>query len=145
MKAHHTIAHDEKLADYQNPRKCPTCGEIFANEGGMRAHHKLRHAESIAESRSLSLSVRQQVTERDDYVCQRCQKHVTPMNEEGPNFQLHHVVPFSAGGPDHPDNLLTLCSNCHNDAHQRMKRIVDERPDLIDELKTFLCSPHESE
>ncbi|OYR54921.1 HNH endonuclease [Halorubrum halodurans] len=143
MKAHHTIAHEEKLVEYRNLRECPTCGEVFANEGGMRAHHKIRHAESIAESRSLARSVREQVIERDASVCQRCGADVTPTDEDGPDFQLHHIVPFSAGGPDHPDNLITLCSDCHGEAHQRMRRIVEERPDLLEELKAFACGPHE--
>jgi len=27
--------------------------------------------------------------------------------------QTHHIVPKSAGGTDHPDNLITLCFPCH--------------------------------
>lgn len=138
MKAHHTIAHDEKLVEYENPRECPTCGEIFANEAGMRAHHKLIHAESIAESRSLPQSLRSKVLDRDDESCQRCGTEVSSMNEDGPTVHLHHIIPFAAGGPDHPDNLLTLCTACHGDVHARMKSLVDERPDLVEELTTFM-------
>ena len=31
---------------------------------------------------------------------------------------LHHIIPRTAGGPDHHDNLLPLCGECHLDAHR---------------------------
>ena len=139
MKAHHTISHGEQLVDYENPRECPTCGEIFANEAGMRAHHKIRHAESIAETRTLPLSLRAQVIERDESRCRRCGDAVTPMGEDGPSFELHHIFPLSAGGPDHAENLITLCSSCHTQAHSRMKNITEKRPELLAELREFVC------
>ena len=140
MKAHHTIAHDVSLVDTEDPSKCPLCGRVFASEAGMKAHHMLIHAESIAESRSLSQSTRQTVLDRDDYRCQRCNDAVTPIDREGPDFQLHHLIPFSAGGANHPDNLVVLCTDCHAHAHQRMKRIGEEKPDVLDELRAFVCS-----
>ena len=139
MKAHHTISHGEKLVGYTNPRECPTCGEVFANEGGMRAHHKIVHAESIAETRRLPQSLREQVIERDGQKCQRCDDYVTPTDEDGLSFEVHHIIPFSTGGPDHVDNLVVLCSDCHTGAHSRMKRIVDERPELLEALQEFVC------
>lgn len=138
MKAHHTIAHGHRLLDYQNPGEYPTCGEIFASAADMKAHHKISHAESIAESRRVSRSIRQQVIERDDLRCQRCGVDVTPNDQPGPDFQLHHIIPFAAGGPDHPDNLVTLCSDCHVAAHTQMRDILDERPELVDELRSIV-------
>lgn len=143
MKAHHTIAHGKPLLDYQNPKQCPTCEEVFVSPAGMKAHHKIAHAESIADSRRLSRSLRRQVIERDGQQCQRCGVDVSPTSEPGPDFQLHHVVPFAAGGPDHPDNLITLCSDCHRTAHARMRRIVNERPDLVSELRRIVVDGFE--
>ncbi len=139
MKAHHTLAHGESLVDSENPRECPMCGKVFASKGGMRAHHKLIHAESIAESRNITQSIRRTVLERDGYSCQRCNTDVTPNDQRGPNFQLHHLIPFSAGGPDHPENLVVLCNDCHTDVHQKMRSIVGERPELLSELQSFVC------
>lgn len=139
MKAHHTIAHGEPLDNYQNSEKCPTCGEVFASKGGMRAHHKIKHGESIAESRSVSQSIREQVIERDESHCQRCHGKVAAMSEDGADFHLHHIIPFAAGGADHPDNLVLLCTDCHNQAHRDMKNIVNDRPDLIEELRAVVC------
>lgn len=139
MKAHHTLAHGESLVDEANPRECPLCGEVFASEAGMKAHHALTHAESIAESRTVTDSTRQTVLERDEQCCQRCGIDVTPMDEAGADFELHHIIPFSAGGPNHPDNLVTLCTDCHTQAHQHMKALVDDRPDLLAELRAVVC------
>lgn len=144
MKAHHTIAHGESLVKEDNPRECPMCGEIFASVAGMKAHHKLIHAESIAESRNVTQSIRQTVIERDGNRCQGCGIDVTSRNEDGADFQLHHIIPFSAGGPDHPDNLVTLCNECHNHAHQRMKDLVEDRPELLHELRAIICAKHRS-
>jgi len=139
MKAHHTIAHGKSLVDQDNPCECPMCGEVFASEAGMKAHHALIHAESIAESRSLTPSTRQIVLERDDNRCQRCDISVAAGDENGVGFQLHHIVPFSAGGPNHPDNLVTLCNDCHTLAHQQMKTLVDDHAELLDELRAIVC------
>lgn len=66
--------------------------------------------------------------------------NVTATNEEGTNFQLHHLIPFAAGGPNHPDNLVTLCNDCHAQAHQQMKTVVENNPELLDELRAIVCS-----
>lgn len=139
MKAHHTIAHEKSLVDQDDPRECPRCGNVFASEARMKAHHALIHAESIAESRSLGRSTRQTVLERDDMRCQRCDAKVTARDEDGVDFQLHHIIPFSAGGPIHPDNLVTLCDDCHTQSHQQMKTLVDDHPELLDKLRTIVC------
>jgi len=55
-------------------------------------------------------NIRAYVLYRDRYICQLCGKKNVP-------FQLHHVVPRSQNGKDHPDNLITLCSGCHAKVH----------------------------
>ena len=113
MKAHHKREHGVSLVNQENPRECPTCGrDDFAREVDMKAHHMREHGESVAESRGLANSIRQTVLERDDERCQRCDIEVAPRGEEGADFQLHHLIPFAAGGPNHPDNLVTLCNEC---------------------------------
>ena len=46
---------------------------------------------------------------RDDWKCRNCGR--------GEWLDPHHVVFRSAGGSNHPNNLLTLCRVCHNDIH----------------------------
>jgi len=59
-------------------------------------------------------NIRAYVLHRDKYTCQLCAKKNVP-------FQLHHVVPRSQNGKDHPDNLITLCPECHVKVHTDTK------------------------
>ncbi|WP_281195149.1 HNH endonuclease [Halorubrum sp. F4] len=145
MKAHHTLAHGESLVERDDPARCPLCGETFASVPGMRAHHKVVHAESISESRSLTRSVRQRVIERDEHTCQRCGIDVSERGTDGPNFEIHHLIPFAAGGPNHPKNLVTLCLDCHSKAHKEVREIATERPEILEGLRSIVCGSSTSD
>jgi 5-methylcytosine-specific restriction endonuclease McrA len=47
-------------------------------------------------------ALREYCLERDDYTC-------TVPHCGGPAFVVDHIVARNAGGPDHPDNLRSLC------------------------------------
>ena len=53
--------------------------------------------------------------ERDDFTCQSCGAVGGPQGD----VQLHvdHITPQSDGGSDDPDNLRTLCHDCHMGKH----------------------------
>jgi len=57
--------------------------------------------------------VRLIVRRRDNYTCQSCGK-------SGPSLQVHHNKPRKHGGIDEPDNLITLCTQCHCEAHRKL-------------------------
>lgn len=67
--------------------------------------------------------IKEQVHERDDHRCQRCgeQKHDR-------NLNAHHIKPDSAGGETEPDNLITLCHDCHDRIH-RYNEMMSDLPD----------------
>lgn len=52
--------------------------------------------------------------------CQMCGDE-----RDGRVLDVHHIVPVSAGGTNHPDNLITLCISCHRKAEQYTKKIVE--------------------
>lgn len=56
--------------------------------------------------------VRLCVRRRDNYTCQHCGQ------TEG-SLHVHHVIPKAEGGTDDLDNLITLCVQCHRQAHKR--------------------------
>lgn len=60
-------------------------------------------------SADISKERRKEVYARDGYVCALCGSHQY--------LQIHHVIPRSQGGSDFPENLITLCSKCHGQAH----------------------------
>ena len=56
-------------------------------------------------------NVRQYVFHRDDYTCQCCGAH-----GKGVKLHVHHIETRKTGG-NAPDNLITLCPNCHRLYH----------------------------
>ena len=60
-------------------------------------------------------SIRKQVLERDNNTCQRCFD-----NDKKP--VVHHKIPQFKGGPDTPDNLMSVCDNCHSQEHMQLRR-----------------------
>lgn len=67
--------------------------------------------------------LRERVLARDSYLCLSClQKgRLTPATE------VDHVVPKSAGGSDHMDNLASTCTPCHKDKSLRDKGITPRK------------------
>ncbi len=59
-------------------------------------------------------NVKEYVRWRDEYRCRHCH------GKSGPDTKLevHHVVQRRDGGSDRPDNLVTLCHDCHSALHR---------------------------
>ena len=59
---------------------------------------------------SIDNSTRKAIYRRDGYRCALC--------DSTSYIQIHHVVPRGEGGPvENPQNLITLCADCHALAH----------------------------
>ena len=59
-------------------------------------------------------NVRQYVLHRDGYTCQCCGAHETP--KKTVKLHVHHLESRKTGG-NAPDNLITLCKDCHKAYH----------------------------
>jgi len=57
-------------------------------------------------------NVREYVIHRDNHKCQHCKG-----KSKDKVLQVHHIKSRKTGA-DRPDNLITLCSKCHNAHHQ---------------------------
>lgn len=57
------------------------------------------------------------VRQRDDFECRNCGATGGPRGDT--ELHVDHQVPRSKGGPDHPENLRTLCRACHEARHAR--------------------------
>ena len=55
-------------------------------------------------------TVKAYVRERDQYKCRVCKK-------KGIRLEVHHILERSNGGTNRPDNLITLCTECHKGVH----------------------------
>jgi len=55
--------------------------------------------------------VRRRVLERDGFRCQECGRDLRTL--PGWFTEVHHILPRTRGGTNHPANLATLCVSCH--------------------------------
>ncbi len=85
------------------------------------------------------------VLRRDRYRCQQCgavfgkrrRQVFDPTLRRGrggnrwESLEVHHIIPRSKGGSDHPGNLMTLCPSCHleHTAAQASERVAVRRDD----------------
>lgn len=55
---------------------------------------------------------RMEILKRDGYRCRCCGR--SPSNHVDIELHVHHIRPFGQRGVTHEDNLITLCSTCHD-------------------------------
>ncbi|AKB77890.1 hypothetical protein MSHOH_1407 [Methanosarcina horonobensis HB-1 = JCM 15518] len=53
------------------------------------------------------------VLSRDNHTCQHCKS-----KSKDPKLHCHHIIFRSQNGTDTPENLITLCSTCHQKLHE---------------------------
>jgi len=58
---------------------------------------------------------RRQIYKRDAYECQECGAMGGQFGDT--ELHCHHRTPISQGGSHEPENLVTLCRDCHNKKH----------------------------
>ncbi|TMP20422.1 HNH endonuclease [Pseudoalteromonas sp. S2721] len=71
--------------------------------------------QEIAYYRSLALKL--YVIARSKGICEGCGASAPFQTKSGPYLECHHVHRLADGGPDHPENVVALCPNCHRRAH----------------------------
>jgi len=59
---------------------------------------------------------RRRIYRRDNYQCQECGARGGHSGDT--ELHCHHKDPISQGGGHEPNNLVTLCRNCHNKKHE---------------------------
>jgi hypothetical protein len=57
-------------------------------------------------------NVKAYVLSRDNYTCQHCKG-----KSKDKRLHCHHIIFRSNNGTDSPDNLITLCTTCHDNLH----------------------------
>ena len=55
-------------------------------------------------------NVKEYVRWRDEYRCRKCRSRT--------HLEVHHIVQRRDGGADRPENLVTLCNDCHAALHR---------------------------
>ncbi|MBI3600744.1 MAG: HNH endonuclease [Nitrospinae bacterium] len=60
----------------------------------------------------ISKQMRFEIYHRDDFRCYYCKRHKDEL-PKGAHLTLDHKIPYSDGGDDSFDNLVTACSECN--------------------------------
>lgn len=72
-------------------------------------------ADTVARDSAKWKRNRSRALRRDQYRCQYCDRHDSPHAD----LHVHHIHTVEHGGGHGLDNLITLCSPCHNKLHAR--------------------------
>ena len=64
---------------------------------------------------------------RDGYKCRACGKS---KHEDGVKLEVHHVIRRADGGTDVPENVVTLCEECHKAHHTGERKLKFRRPPM---------------
>lgn len=57
-----------------------------------------------------------------------CALHVTHGAAVSRRGAVHHIQPQGAGGPDVPENRITICETGHANLHDLMWKLVNDQP-----------------
>lgn len=92
-------------------------GGMYAQAASAAAPRAPRAADRIGVQRGpLPAGMRVAVLIRDRYTCRWC---LQTARGDGLILEIDHLVPWSAGGADHPVNLSTMCGPCNQDRSNR--------------------------
>jgi len=76
--------------------------------------------QSHEHDRHIFDSVRGDVLRRDEYKCSKCGWSHSDYNPSDPrHLELHHKKFHHKGGENVKENLVTLCTACHDDVHRK--------------------------
>jgi 5-methylcytosine-specific restriction protein A len=106
--------------------------------------------------RLIWIRVKSAVLRRDRYVCQDCgadfgrrrRKAFDANTRRGrggyvwESLEVHHIIPRSKQGSDHPGNLMTLCPTCHRKyTSGLMVEFVEERRRECQRIRSIRALP----
>ncbi|MTI15572.1 HNH endonuclease [Sansalvadorimonas verongulae] len=73
--------------------------------------------EKLAQTYYRSQAIKLYSIKRSNGFCEACNDPAPFLTRSGPFLECHHLHRISDGGPDHPENVIALCPNCHRKAH----------------------------
>ncbi|MEA3364020.1 MAG: HNH endonuclease signature motif containing protein [Candidatus Hydrogenedentes bacterium] len=76
--------------------------------------------QSPAHDRNIPDDIRRKVLRRDGYKCTKCGWSHDEWNRSDPrHLELHHIVHHAKGGLNTEENLITVCTVCHDEIHRK--------------------------
>ncbi len=89
----------------------------------------MESADRVAEphDRQIPFDVQKAVYERDENRCLLCGWTRKRWSRTDPRIlELHHLQQHAEGGHNSPENLIVICSRCHDDVHAERRTIPDD-------------------
>jgi len=84
--------------------------------------------------RHIPSDVQKEIYERDENTCRICGWITDRWTIEDPRIlELHHLTHHQDKGPNTPENLIVVCSKCHDEIHKGKHRKI------LDEIMKSLC------
>jgi hypothetical protein len=85
---------------------------------------------------------RMRILKRDDYRCRLCGRRAADYTDI--ELHVHHIRPWSRGGLTDDDNLITLCSTCHDglEPHHELSLYDVIQPGVFSKTKEQTLSEH---
>ncbi len=78
--------------------------------------------QSPEHDRQIPDPIRGSVLKRDKYKCVKCEWSHEDWNRSDPrHLELHHKKEHAQGGENTEENLITVCTVCHDDIHRKNK------------------------
>jgi 5-methylcytosine-specific restriction endonuclease McrA len=111
----------------KSERFCSTrCNKLYLKSGWRKRHHEriLQYNRDYKSKKRYGKALASKMLEKGKRTpeCIRCG------NTE--NIHGHHVRPLSRGGKDIPENIITLCSECHIEWHKVIPNFYWDRYDI---------------
>ncbi len=82
-----------------------------------KVHIKASPKEKQVNAYYRSEAIKRYVIERSKGKCEGCATDAPFRTRKGAYLECHHLTQMADGGPDHPENVIALCPNCHRKSH----------------------------
>lgn len=90
--------------------------------------HLSRDPVAEPHDRHVPIDVQRAVYQRDANKCRVCGWGMSDWSASDPRFlELHHVKPHAKRGRNDANNLVVVCSRCHDDVHAGRTSVSDPR------------------
>ena len=113
-----TIAEPKPNNSPKDPKHLKTKSIQDLREAALsQSHRKNTPKEKKETAYYRSQALKLYVIARSNGICEGCGISAPFQSKSGPYLECHHVHRLADGGPDHPENVVALCPNCHRRAH----------------------------
>ncbi len=107
--------------------QCEWCGQALSGKQTSFCTDKCRRMFTNLTVWKSRGGYAQHILRRDGFACQDCgdfhaleNRHGIYVPSSDGELDIHHILPISEGGTDCPENLVTLCKECHRTRHRAL-------------------------